>query len=630
MAHSATNDSRDNGEADRFHGAGSLSVEATFKKATELHQAGDISAAMELYGRITTRFPNSPKAELARTIVAGIEKEKIDTYLNAASDARSSCNAEIALKFYNLIIREFPDRPEANSAKTEINVCSEILRSWNDAVSFQSKGDELKAIDLYRKIVERFPHSPEAENASLMMSIIRQNQFMPRGEVSQDFQEKENTPEVIVSHLLAHKKAASAGKRTASEKLDEVELQTKKIENLWQQAVALEKDGHFDEAAMLYRKIISSSSNGHRVRDAKYCFEKIAPKTSDFLRPFDRAGHWGLAARKTRTPHRVTLVALVIAGILLLVGGMLFYRSTKSISWTDIVDDAKKAIVVVRTATGAGTGFLASADGLIFTNARLVGNEKDVEVRLYSGVLKKATVVRVGSRLLDIAVLRIDGTYNHYLTLKDSEDCMEGAEIRAVGAPLGLEYFIAKGIVSHCNVDRYGVRYIQTDSAVNVGYSGGPCLNKTGEVMGMSTTISLGDEGQGVNLILPSTIIKDFLSGKLIALEERLVRQEEEEAKELDQRNKRFYADAENIYKKLQHFADTEYASYTANLDALLSKRLITYDQGQAMLEQVRYPPWGPPSMTQWIQTLALRVAKGEMPEDVAMKLIRDHYISKR
>ncbi len=611
-------------------GASRASAESLFKQATDMHHREGMARALNLYAQIIEQFPNHPKADIAKTIVSGFRKEQIGTYWNAAKEARSACKHETALGFYRLIIQEFPDSEEANNAKAEIKNMSDILPSWNAALSMQAKGEEQKAIGVYQELIKAFPYSPESDNTRLLISIMQQNQFMPQGESSRTFDDKESTPQKIIAFLEAHKKATKRDLGAVPPDVLKSEQEEMKTEQIWLQATELEKGGRLEDSALLLNNIISTSRSGYRVRDAKYLLEKIESRLNDLRRTGDQAAHWGLmqdAGRSGRRNIRFTRThALILAMITAAIAALFLYRSYKPATWIDVVENAKRSIVVVRTASGAGTGFLSSSGGLVLTNASLIGKEKDVEVRLYSGALKKAEVIKVGVDLLDIAVLKIEGTYKHYLSMSLAGECHEGDEIRAIGAPLGIEYFITKGIISHCSLDRDGVRYIQTDTAINVGNSGGPCLNIDGKVVGLSTTINLGDGQQGLNLILPTTVIKDFMENKLAALEEALIKKEQEKVLVVEQENKQFYADVEKIYKKLQYYSDTEYNKHAARLDGLFRRNAISYDEGQKRLEQFRFPPWGPPSMPQWLHGLALKVVKKDMSEEAAIKLIKTHY----
>lgn len=602
-----------------------FSPEETFKKAIELHQQGDVFQALDLYNLIAERSPENPKADIAKTLIAGLQKEQLNIFWDIASEARAKCNAEEALKIYQLIREEFSGTTEAKNADTEFMVASEILGIWTEAITLQSQGHEARALDLYQKIGDRFPHTPEAENAGILIALMHQNRFMP--ERQQAFHDsRRETPAQIISHLLSHKKAFSASANLPPE-LRNQEILNRKIEKLWTQSAAFEKDGNRDAASTLYKQIIETSATGHRVRDAKYRLEKIRA-FDDFVlshaavtqpRPLER----GINSLFRNFSVKKLILAVGILAVI--AGAFALRRAHQPPSWTEVVQNAKKSVVVVKTPDAAGSGFLVSPDGTIFTNARLVGKNSEVEVKLYSGELKKAALIKVGVDLLDVAVLKIDGVQYPYLPLAVPEECAEGEEIRAIGAASGLEYFVTKGIISHCNQERDGVRYIQTDASINLGSSGGPCINKRGNAVGLLTSI-MPDQTPSVNLLLPAALVRDFLDGKLAAVEERFIKRKEEKEKELEQEKKKLFADAETVYKRLQNASDREYAAYLEKLDNLRRSKVITYDQGKLMIDQVRYAPSGSAAIPEWIQSLTLKVVEGEISEDDAIGLIKNHY----
>ncbi|MEK6743430.1 MAG: trypsin-like peptidase domain-containing protein [Nitrospirota bacterium] len=605
-------------------------AEDMFARAMEHHQRGELFEAESLCVQVVKQFPGSPKSELAKTFIAGMQKEKAGILWDTAWEARSQCNVSQAVKLYQKIIDENPDSSEAKSARTEIQNVNEIQRSWNAALEVQSQSDEIKALQLYQQIVELHPNSPEAENAGLLMAIIHQNQLMPRGEVSQDFKFEKITPESLVSHLHAHKKAASGAVRQHPEEGAKAEDLDKKIDILWTQAKSLEKDGNSNEAVMLYQKIIDTSANGHRVRDARYRVEKIKETAGNLMRSYEKPDQWGLAQDRGNPIAQMLRSKKFLASLVAVIGVIavviLAYRATRPPSWADVMENAKKSIVVVKTATGAGTGFLISQNGDIITNAQVIGKEKAVEVRLYSGILKKAEVVKVGTKLLDVALLKIDGLYDTNLPLSGTDECQEGMEIRVLGAPSGVEYFMTKGMISHCSLDRDGVRYIQTDTAISAGGSGGPCLNQRGKVIGLSTPILLNNDVKSLNIILPQTVIKDFMEGKLTALEESLIKKEEEKAKEQEENKKQLYISIENINARLQLVASSERTAYLKKVSDLLNRRQITSQQADMMVEQINYGPSWSVSMTQWVQSLALKVAKGDISDESAVMLIKNQH----
>jgi hypothetical protein len=63
---------------------------------------------------------------------------------------------------------------------------------------------------------------------------------------------------------------------------------------------------------------------------------------------------------------------------------------------------------------------------------------------------------------------------------------------------------------------------IQTDAAAEAGTSGGPALNSAGAVVGVMTFVTQGGGGtvQGFNFVIPSTAVRQFLSGTTVALDD--------------------------------------------------------------------------------------------------------------
>jgi len=627
MSTSKPNHERDKRKAQTSAAA---TAEEFLKKAQEHHQQGDLIHATEFYNRIIEQFPTSPQALLAKTLISGMQTETIGKFWDSALEARALCRPDEAIDLYTIILEKYPDSPEANNARAELKRIADMLPLWNAALASHAQGNEDKAIELYRSIGERFPGSPEAENAGFLQSIIHQNQFMPAQKTDKDTPEDTFTPAQLISQLLLHKKTETADQRALPPDVVNEELQTKKMEKMWQQAIAIEKDGKVEEAEKLYHDLIESSTNGHRVRDAKYRLEKItAAKSGDFILTPKKASftdvvqNFAQSASGMLTPGRIFLG---LACVFLLGGSLFYFRSNHAASWTDIVKDAKKSIVVVKTPEGMGSGFFISSDGIIFTNANVVGKNKEVEVRMFTGESRQAAVIRVGIRPLDIAVLKIEGITSQYLPMAAADECQEGEEIRAIGAPSGIEYFVTKGIISHCGFEQSGIKFIQTDVAMNAGNSGGPCISNRGKVIGMSTMLPLGDNARGLSVILPISTVKDFMEGKLVALEETFLKKEEEKAKEVEQNNSKFATNVDDVYKRLQAAVDREYVEYQARLDGLLRKNQITYDKGKAMLELMKYGPSGSETTSVWAHGLAMKVAKAEITEDDAMRMIKAHF----
>jgi hypothetical protein len=187
-----------------------------------------------------------------------------------------------------------------------------------------------------------------------------------------------------------------------------------------------------------------------------------------------------------------------------------------------VIQKAKKSVVTIKTSTGFGSGVIISPDGLIVTNNHVVGNDETVEVHFQDGKTTIASPIKKGLSVLDVAYLKVDGSNFDYLPMSDQ--CSTGDEVYAIGAPLGLSESVSKGIISNCDRTIKGVKFIQTDAAINAGNSGGPLINKKGEVLGLLTFKIVAAGVEGLNFAISQTVVRDYYENKLTNLAETLKR----------------------------------------------------------------------------------------------------------
>jgi serine protease Do len=159
-------------------------------------------------------------------------------------------------------------------------------------------------------------------------------------------------------------------------------------------------------------------------------------------------------------------------------------------------------------ATGAGSGFIVSAGGLILTNNHVVVGASSLTVTLDDTSQLTATVV-ANDAAHDLALVKIDAKGLTPVTLGDSSSVQVGQLAIAIGSPLGtFTDSVTQGIVSGTNrTITVGDRttrntekltgLIQTDAAINPGNSGGPLLDAGGSVIGIITASASNSEGVG-------------------------------------------------------------------------------------------------------------------------------------
>ena len=156
-----------------------------------------------------------------------------------------------------------------------------------------------------------------------------------------------------------------------------------------------------------------------------------------------------------------------------------------------MVRRVRPSVVKISSSVGTGSGFIVDEDGLIVTNAHVVGRSKTVIVRLASRRVYTGDVVSLDEEA-DLAFIELD-TDDTLLPvpLGNSYLAFVGNEVIAVGFPLGNALpgssTITRGIVSSWRVFD-GVSYLQTDAAINPGNSGGPLISRSGKVVGVNTS----------------------------------------------------------------------------------------------------------------------------------------------
>ena len=96
---------------------------------------------------------------------------------------------------------------------------------------------------------------------------------------------------------------------------------------------------------------------------------------------------------------------------------------------------------------GAGSGFIVSDDGKIFTNAHVVDGADEVTVTLKDGRTFPGRVMGSDAST-DVAVVKIEADDLPTVTFADSDRLQVGEWAIAIGNPLGLDNTVTTGILS--------------------------------------------------------------------------------------------------------------------------------------------------------------------------------------
>lgn len=144
---------------------------------------------------------------------------------------------------------------------------------------------------------------------------------------------------------------------------------------------------------------------------------------------------------------------------------------------------------------GLGSGVVVTDRGDILTSLHVVADASAIQVTFADGT-KSPALVTAQQPDNDIAVLRATQPPAQIVpaTLGNPNAMRVGDEVFAVGNPLGLYSSMSAGVISgfdrsfptpNGGPELEGL--IQFDAAVNPGNSGGPLLNRDGQVVGIVT-----------------------------------------------------------------------------------------------------------------------------------------------
>jgi serine protease Do len=168
---------------------------------------------------------------------------------------------------------------------------------------------------------------------------------------------------------------------------------------------------------------------------------------------------------------------------------------------------------------GIGSGIIIDAQGHILTNYHVAGRAAEIFITL-------ANKERVRGRLIgddhwtDIAVVQMDleevkskGFEFTYARVGDSDNLVAGQDVIAIGTPFGLARTLTLGVVSNTertfypekqDIDDYETgefsNWIQMDTPIAPGNSGGPLVDLDGNLVGINTR---GIQGQSLNFAIP-------------------------------------------------------------------------------------------------------------------------------
>jgi S1-C subfamily serine protease len=203
--------------------------------------------------------------------------------------------------------------------------------------------------------------------------------------------------------------------------------------------------------------------------------------------------------------------------------------ATTDLPIADLFARVKPAVVRVNVSSlggvGHGSGFVLNTSGIVVTNYHVIAGGTRAWIEFFDDERVEIEGVLYMNHKKDIAVLKFDPTKTkRQLVAIPLANMMpaQGIECVAIGAPLGLDMTITQGVVSAIRTSTdlaaeiqllgHDGTWIQTDAEISPGNSGGPLLNRRGEVLGINTLSYRENNAQALNFAMSCQDIRQGLS----------------------------------------------------------------------------------------------------------------------
>jgi S1-C subfamily serine protease len=180
-----------------------------------------------------------------------------------------------------------------------------------------------------------------------------------------------------------------------------------------------------------------------------------------------------------------------------------------------VADSVRRSLVHVHCGRhGSGAGTVWQSDGLIVTNAHVVGG-RSISVELPDGRTLPARVL-AQDPARDVAALKVETSGLPTIPQGDSRAVRAGQWVMAIGHPWGVEGAATGGIVIGVGSEwpetpRDGRAWVMVSLHMRPGHSGGALVDAEGRLVGINTMIN----GPDVGVAIPTHVVVDFLRRNL-------------------------------------------------------------------------------------------------------------------
>ena len=217
---------------------------------------------------------------------------------------------------------------------------------------------------------------------------------------------------------------------------------------------------------------------------------------------------------------------------------MFVLMQSSSSSYAVLYEQSLPSVVTINTVAfdpitgasqgGQGSGILVE-NNQILTAAHVIDDATTIAVKFHDGEIILATVLTSIDNS-DVALLKLAHTPSNAkeATLANSDETKIGEPVFIIGAPFGISQTLSIGHLSGrmqrgLMAGGTPIEFLQTDTAINTGNSGGPMFNQYGEVIGIVSFILSKSGGfDGIGFASSSNTAREALfnsSGLLAGFE---------------------------------------------------------------------------------------------------------------
>lgn len=172
----------------------------------------------------------------------------------------------------------------------------------------------------------------------------------------------------------------------------------------------------------------------------------------------------------------------------------------------EIYQRVNPAVVTIYTAQGVGSGSIVRSDGLVLTNRHVVQNAPEVKIKTASGENFVGKVIDLDLRY-DLALVQLRGQSLHLpiVTFASTSQLTLGDPVFAIGSPAGKSGVFTTGTFTQ--LTQHGS--LQTSAGLlSEGNSGGPLLNRHGEVIGINKGVLTDRSGLATRIEAAKALIQ--------------------------------------------------------------------------------------------------------------------------